>query len=44
MFGECLGFDSSDFIMIHDDMAIHKSLCTKLIEIEFIETKICEST
>lgn len=42
MFGECLGFDTSGFVMIHDDMSIHKSLCSKLIEIEFIETKISD--
>jgi hypothetical protein len=42
MFGECLGFDNSGFVMIHDDMSIHKSSCSKLIEIEFIETKISD--
>jgi len=40
MFGQCLGFDTYGFVMIHDDMAIHKSLCCKIIDIEFIETKI----
>lgn len=42
MFGVCLGFDSSGFIMIHDDMSIHKSLCKKLIEVELIESKISD--
>jgi hypothetical protein len=42
MFGQCLGFDINGFVIIHDDMSIHKSLCDKLIEIEFIETKISD--
>lgn len=42
MFGICLGFDIHGFILIHDDMSIDKSLCTKLIEIKYIETKISD--
>lgn len=40
MFVECLGFDVHGFILIHEDMSIHKSLCKKLIEIEFVHTQI----
>jgi len=43
MFGKCLGFDNKGFIMIHDDMSIHKSLCLKLVEIAFIDSEKAEA-